>query len=112
LANGRLAAERETLEKAQVLYQAEKAEAAELEDMKKRAAALEAAEIAVRTEADNLRQEISILHERVATYEARTVEIEKRADDLNAELTRVNIQNSEMVRALVEAAKGKSSKGT
>lgn len=115
LANGRLAAEREALEKAKSQYEAEKAEAAELadqvaaelEDMKKRAAALEAAEIAARAEADNLRQEFAILKERVSTSEARTAEIVKRADDLNAELSRVHKQNSDLVKALAEAAKGK-----
>jgi len=120
LANGRLATERQALENAQAQHEAEKAEAAELVDqvtaelemMKNRTSALEAAEAALRAESDDLRQQVAILNERVATSEARATEIEKRADDLNAELSRVNQQNNELVKALANAATAKEVSAT
>jgi len=113
LANRRLAAERESLDAARVQLEAEKQEAAELADqvtgeletLQTKLAALEAAELAARTEAWGLREQLAKTGERAATAEARAGEIEKRADDLNAELQRVNSQNAELVKALAGAAK-------
>jgi chromosome segregation ATPase len=113
LANRRLAAERESLDAARVQLEAEKQEAAELADqvtgeletLQTKLAALEAAELAARTEAGGLREQLAKTGERAATAEARAGEIEKRADDLNAELQRVNSQNAELVKALAGAAK-------
>jgi chromosome segregation ATPase len=113
LANRRLAAERESLDAARVQLEAEKQEAAELADqvtgeletLQTKLAALEAAELAARTEAGALREKLAKTGERAATAEARAGEIEKRADDLNAELQRVNSQNAELVKALAGAAK-------
>ena len=113
LANRRLAAERESLDAARVQLEAEKQEAAELADqvtgeletLQTKLAALEAAELAARTEAVGLREQLAKTGERAATAEARAGEIEKRADDLNAELKRVNSQNAELVKALAGAAK-------
>jgi colicin import membrane protein len=63
----------------------------------------------LRAEVERGRQAGAQIQERAATAEARAGEIEKRADNLNAELARVNQQNTELVRALAEAAKaGKS----
>lgn len=113
LANRRLAAERESLDAARVQLEAEKQEAAELADqvtgeletLQTKLATLEAAELAARTEAVGLREQLAKTGERAATAEARAGEIEKRADDLNAELQRVNSQNAELVKALAGAAK-------
>ncbi len=113
LANRRLAAERESLDAARVQLEAQKQEAAELADqvtgeletLQTKLAALEAAELAARTEAVGLREQLAKTGERAATAEARAGEIEKRADDLNAELKRVNSQNAELVKALAGAAK-------
>ena len=113
LANRRLAAERESLDAARVQLEAEKQEAAELADqvtgeletLQTKLATLEAAELATRTEAGGLREQLAKTGERAATAEARAGEIEKRADDLNAELQRVNSQNAELVKALAGAAK-------
>ena len=113
LANRRLAVERESLDAARVQLEAEKQEAAELADqvtgeletLQTKLAALEAAELAARTEAVGLREQLAKTGERAATAEARAGEIEKRADDLNAELQRVNSQNAELVKALAGAAK-------
>ena len=113
-ANARLTADREGLEAARILLEAEKNEAttladqvtAELEAAQTRIAALEGAETKAQREADDLRQRIVDLGERAATAEARTVEIEKRADDLNAELVRVNRQNADLVKALAGSDRG------
>ena len=77
----------------------------ELETLQTKLVALEAAELAARTEAVGLREQLAKTGERAATAEARYGEIEKRADDLNAELQRVNSQNAELVKALAGAAK-------
>lgn len=114
LANGRFAVEREALETARIEIEAEKAEAAEmadhlsteLESSKIRLAALEAAEQSVRREAQRLQDRLTITTERATTAEARAMEIERRADDLNAELTRVNQQNVELLKALTGDSNG------
>jgi len=116
VADGRLAAERDVLDAVRVQLEAEKGESAELADqvtaeleaMKGRMAALEAAEAGARQEADGLRLQVAVLADKASTAEARAVEIEKRADDLNAELSRVNQQNGDLVKALAESATGKA----
>jgi chromosome segregation ATPase len=118
LANGRLAAERESLDAARVQLEAAKQEAAELADqvtgeleaLQGKVRALEAAETTARTEAAALREQLARTGERAATAEARSGEIEKRADDLNAELARVNAQNADLVKALADAAKAQTSR--
>jgi predicted nucleic acid-binding Zn-ribbon protein len=57
-----------------------------------------------RNEADIMREKITGLTERAAMAGARAIEIERRADDLNAELTRVNEQNTGLVKALTDLA--------
>ncbi len=113
LANARLAAERESLDAARVQLEAEKQEAAELADqvtgeleaLQSKIAALDASEQAARNGVIQLRAQLAQSGERAATAEARVEEIEKRAGDLNAELSRVNAQNTDLVKALAEAAK-------
>jgi len=115
VANGRLDAERETLDAVKLQLEAEKAEAAELTDQltaeldaaRIRIASLEASEAEARNEAKGLHVQNMSLTERATTAEARAAENEKRASDLNNELARVNHQNSEMVRALADRASGK-----
>ncbi len=115
LANGRLESERENLAFVRAQIEAEKTEAVELADhvtaeldvMKNRVAALEESEKVARSEADSLRMQVIGLSERAVISEARTAEIEKRAADLNDELTRVNDQNRELVKALAGSMTGK-----
>ena len=113
LANGRLASERETLERARIQLEAEKAEAAEmadlvtaeLEEAKLSLVQATAAEGVARGEADALRNQLAAVHLQAATAEARAGEIEKRVADLNAELGRINQQNTDLVAALAAAAR-------
>ncbi len=115
LAYGRLETERETLSSARAQIEAEKKEAAELADQltdeldaaKNRVASLEAAEIAARSEANRLREQVTSLNERVLVGETRIVEIEKRVLDLNGELARVNEWNSELLKVVAESVAGK-----
>lgn len=115
LANGRLTAERTALEASRRQLEAEKAEAseladqviAELEETKARVSTLETVARTAREEADSLRSQLAVASSRATMAEVRVAEIEKRAGDLNAELTRVNQQNTELVRALSEAVKSK-----
>ena len=115
LANGRLAAERESLEAARVELEAEKQEAAELadqvmaelEEAKGKLSALEVAERAAQRDVLDLRAQLATANERTATSTARAEEIEKRANDLNAELARVNEQNSELVKVVAAATREK-----
>ena len=115
LANGRLAAERESLEAARVELEAEKQEAAELadqvtaelEEAKGRLSSLEVAEHAAQRDVLDLRAQLATANERTATSTARAEEIEKRANDLNAELARVNEQNSELVKVVAAATREK-----
>ena len=136
LANGRLASEREGLEVARSQLEAEKREAAELADqvtaeletLQARVAGLEASEKSAKAETASLSDKLAKASERAATAEARAEEISKRADDLkaafdaareasaanvaelNAELSRINAQDAELVRALADAAKGSGGK--
>jgi chromosome segregation ATPase len=88
LANSRLAAEREALEKARVDMNAAQAEAveladqltAELEAAKAKIAALEAAASAATGEAAELRAQVVAVTERAATAEARAGELRTELD--------------------------------
>lgn len=94
LANGRLAAEREALEKARADMESAQAEATgladkladEVEVLQSRLASVEAAEVAARREVEELREKLVAERERTRTSEARTQEIEHRAADLRVEL--------------------------
>jgi colicin import membrane protein len=105
LANSRLAAERESLEKARADMDAAQAEAAELADklageveaLQSRLASIETAEQTARTEADELRGQLTAAQEQAHTAEARAVEIERRAGELRAELDRAH-QDADQVR--------------
>ena len=115
LANGRLAAERAALETSRMQLEAEKAEAAELadqvtaelEETKARVSTLETVARTTREEAEALRGQLDDARDRATMAEVRVAEIEKRADDLNTELARVHQQNTELMRTLSEAVKGK-----
>jgi chromosome segregation ATPase len=113
MANGRLAAEREALEKARQEIEAQHQEAAELADQV--SAELETA----RQEAINLREQLQAeqnttrtmgetLRERerdLAVATARTEEINTRATQLHEQLTQATAQNAELVRAIAEGGK-------
>ena len=113
MANGQLAAERDAFEVARNGLVIEKQEAIELlnqvtEDLeaaKRKIADNEAAERTAQADLLALREQAGILSERAAAAEARISEASKRSDDLNAELTRVNAQNTELVKALADFAK-------
>ena len=115
LANGRLAAERAALEASRMQLETEKAEAAELadqvtaelEETKARVSTLETVARTTREEAEALRGQLDEARDRATMAEVRVAEIEKRADDLNTELARVHQQNTELMRTLSEAVKGK-----
>lgn len=110
LANGRLAAEREALEKARQEIEAQRQEAAELADQV--SAELEAA----RQEASSLRGQLEAeksaarsvgdtLRERerdLAVAQARTEEINTRATQLHEQLAAATAQNADLVKALSE----------
>ena len=120
LANSRLAAERESLEKARADMEAAQAEAAELADklagevdaLQSRLASIEAAEQAARTEADELRAKLTAAQEQAHTAEARAVEIERRAveierraGELRTELDRAHQDADQARQALAEQQK-------
>lgn len=106
LANARLAAEREALDKARADLEADRAEATELadrlaakvEELQSRLASIEAAEQAARIEADELRNQLAAAQEQAHTAEARAQEIERRAGELRTELDRAH-QDADQVRA-------------
>ena len=113
LANSRLAAERESLEKARADMEAAQAETAELADklsgeveaLQSRLASIEAAELAARTEVDGLRGQLTVSQEQAHTAEARAVEIERRADELRIELDRAHQDADQARQALAEQQK-------
>lgn len=113
MANGKLAAERDALEEKRTGLEAEKMEAvelanqvtAELEVSQRKIADSEAAKRAALSDLSALQVQAALLSERSAAAEARAEEAGKRADDLNIELTRVNAQNAELVKALAGFAK-------
>ena len=110
LANGRLSAEREALEKARQEIEAQRQEAAELADLV--SSELETA----RQEASSLREQLNVaqasilavgdtLRERerdLAVAQARTEEISTRATQLNDQLAVATAQNSALVRSIAE----------
>lgn len=110
LANGRLASERDALEKARTQLEAEKAEAVELADqvtaetesLKLALTAAKDAEAATRREGEALRQDLAAMRLQAATAEARASEIEKRADDLSTNIKRLDHQVSELGAALAD----------
>ena len=113
LANARLAAEREGLEKARAELEADRAEATELADklagdveaLQSRLASIEAAEQAARIEADELRGQLATAQEQAHTAEARAVEIERRAGELRRELDRAHQDADQARGALAEQQK-------
>lgn len=111
LANSRLAAERDALEKARAETQAEAAEAAgladelrsELEQMQSSLASAEVAAQAARTEADELRSALAEAQEQARTSATRAVEIERRADDLRTELDKTHKDAAQSAKAAAQA---------
>lgn len=112
LANARLAAEREALDKARADLEADRAEATELadrlaaqvEELQSRLASIEAAEQAARIEADELRNQLAAAQEQAHTAETRAQEIERRAGELRMELDRAH-QEAEQARQALAAAR-------
>lgn len=118
LANGRLSAEREALEKARQEIEAQRQEAAELADQV--SAELEA----VRQDASSLREQLQevqatartvgdTLRERerdLAVAQARTEEIGTRATQLHEQLAASTAQNAELVRTIAEMQQPKGPK--
>lgn len=106
LANTRLAAEREALEKARADMEAGQSEATELADklaaevdtLQARCAELDARAAASEKEVGELRGQLTVSQEQAHTAQTRAVEIERRAVDLRAELDRAH-QNADQVRA-------------
>lgn len=104
LANARLAAEREALDKARADLEADRAEATELadrlaaqvEELQSRLASIEAAEQAARIEADDLRNQLAAAQEQAHTAEARAAE-------LRTELDRAHHESAQARQALAEA---------
>jgi chromosome segregation ATPase len=113
LANARLAAEREALEKARTELEADRAEATELADklagdveaLQSHLAASEAAEASARGEADGLRAKLTAAQEQAHTAEARAQEIERRAAELRTELDRAHQEADQAHRALTDQQK-------
>ena len=110
LANGRLASERDALEKARTQLETEKAEAVELADqvtaetesLKLALTAAKEAEATARSEGETLRQDLAQVRMQAATAEARASEIEKRAEDLSANIRRLDHQVTELSAALAD----------
>lgn len=104
LANARLAAEREALDKARADLEADRAEATELadrlaaqvEELQSRLASIEAAEQAARIEADELAASYAKQIEQAHTAEARAAE-------LRTELDRAHHESAQARQALAEA---------
>ncbi|MBO1859311.1 DNA-binding protein [Burkholderia cenocepacia] len=111
LANARLAAEREALDKARADLEADRAEATELadrlaaqvEELQSRLASIEAAEAAARGEADELRGQLAAAQEQAHTAEARAQEIERRAGELRTELDRAHQDADQATKAAAQA---------
>lgn len=111
MANGRLAAEREVLDALRTGLEAERADAvqladqvtAELDALQGRIAAYEASEKMARLEIAGMKEQVAAFTERAATAEARADELGKRVEDLNRELSRVNIQNGELLKTFTDS---------
>ncbi|MEI2418528.1 DNA-binding protein [Orrella sp. JC864] len=111
MANNRLAAEREALDKARADLEADRAEATELadrlaaqvEELQSRLASIEAAEAAARGEADELRGQLAAAQEQAHTAEARAEEIERRAGELRTELDKAHQDADQATKAAAQA---------
>jgi chromosome segregation ATPase len=112
LANGRLTAEREALEKARAEMQAAQAEAAELADRltaeldeaRARIAVLEAAEAVSGGEARELRGQIAAATERAATAEARAGELRTELDHAHQEAHQVRAERDQAQEKVAASA--------
>jgi hypothetical protein len=119
LANSRLAAEREALEKARAELEADQAEATELADklagdveaLQSRLASIEAAEAAARGEADELRGQLPPPRNRRTWPRPAPVEIERRAGELRTELDRAHQDADQVRRQPGRAAEGEPGDG-
>ena len=110
LANGRMAAERQSLVEARAEIEAASKEAAEmadqmsleLEEARSSVAALTEQQSAMQGVIAQLREELAKVSQRAAQAEARADEITYRVEDLNTQLARVNTQNSDLIQALAQ----------
>jgi colicin import membrane protein len=110
LANARLAAEREALEKARADLEADRAEATELadrltgqlEEVQSLLASSQAAEQAAHSAAAELRDQLAAAQEQAHTADARAQEIERRAGELRIELDRSHQDADQARQALAE----------
>lgn len=110
MANARLAAEREALEKDRQDLEAQRREAAELADQvsaeleaaKTEAATLRTQIEAERTQSRTLADAVRDRERDLAVAQARTEEVNTRADQLNQQLAAATAQNAELVRAIAE----------
>lgn len=119
LANGRLASERDALEKSRLELEAQRREAAELADQV--SGELEAARQEAATNRQALDEQanlvktqaarIAALERDLAVQEARNGEISTRADQLHEQLAAATAQNSELVKAIAEVKKPASPRG-
>ena len=116
LANGRLDAERQSLEEARVQTEAARQEVAEMADQvslelegaKHTVTTLTSQQTALQGIIEQLKDELAKASERAAQAEARVAEITHRVDDLHAQLLRVNTQNSDLIQALAHGAKAQA----
>lgn len=110
MANARLAAEREALDKERQDLEAQRREAAEmadqvsveLESAKAEAATLRTQIEAERTQSRTLADALRDRERDLAVAQARTEEVNTRADQLNQQLAAATAQNAELVRAIAE----------
>jgi len=117
LANARLAADRDAIEKTRADMEAAQAEAIELadrltvqvEELQARLVASMEVEQAARADADQLRAELATAQEQAHTTEARAVEIERRAGELRTELDRAHHETGQ-AQAAGQAARTEADK--
>lgn len=110
LANGRLSAERESLEEVRRQLEAEKTEAAEmadhlsieLESMKTQHSAQDAEITSLQKALEERDAALGIQSQSLASANARLVEVTTRANQLNDELARVGAQNAELISAVAQ----------
>jgi chromosome segregation ATPase len=115
LAEGRLDAERQSLQEARAETEAARNEAAELadqvslelDDARKSMVALTQERASLQEGViEQLKDQLAKALERAAHAEARATEVTHRAEDLNTQLTRVNAQNSDLIQALAQRGAG------
>ena len=114
LAEGRLHAERQSLQEARAEIEAARNEAAELadqvslelDDARKSMVALTQERASLQGVIEQLKDQLAKALERAAHAEARATEVTHRAEDLNTQLTRVNAQNSDLIQALAQRGAG------